>query len=191
MAEILEGNWRRGLAFDIHTLASTYLGDDAFGRSHFKTKRSEMGELVYQLKNKGDKSAVNKIVKLLDKIKGLEGFDYIIPVPATNKDRPYQPVELIVKAISKRRDIELLNDYLVNTGGKQLKEVTDPLDRDELLHNALNIVGTKSIENKKVLLLDDIYRSGSTLKIATELLYREGKARVVDVLTMTKTRSNR
>ena len=191
MAHILEGNWRRGLAFELHTLASKYLGDDAFGRPHFDTERSEMGELVYRLKNNGDKSAVVKIVKLLDKIKGLEGFDYIIPVPATNKNRPYQPVELIAKAISERRGIELLTDYLVNTGGKQLKEVTDPLDRDELLHNALKIAGTKSIENKKVLLLDDIYRSGSTLKIATELLYREGKARVVDVLTMTKTRTNR
>lgn len=55
MAHILEGNWHRGLAFDLHTLASRYLGDDAFGRSHFDTERSEMGELVYQLKNNGNK----------------------------------------------------------------------------------------------------------------------------------------
>ena len=186
----LVGDWKHGIAFDLHTLASTYLGENEYGHPHFDNQRSEMGELVYRLKNKQDTSAVAGIVNLLDKIGGLENFDCIIPVPATNKDRPYQPVELVAAAICKRRSIKLLKNYLVNDGGQQLKNVTDPSVRDELLRKALQIVGKTSIENKKVLLFDDIYRSGSTLKVATDLLYRKGKAREVCVLTLTKTRSN-
>ena len=186
----LTGNWNKGLAFDLHTLTSTYLGDDEYGHPHFDNQRSEMGQLIYRLKYKRDTSAVTGIVNLLDKIGGVEEFDYIIPVPPTDKDRPYQPVELIASVISERRGIKLLKNYLVNNGDQQLKNITDPLARDELLRKALEIVGRTSIENKKVLLFDDLYRSGSTLKIATDLLYRKGKAREVCVLTLTKTRSN-
>ena len=171
-------------------MTSTYLGDDEYGHPHFDNQRSEMGQLIYRLKYKRDTSAVTGIVNLLDKIGGVEEFDYIIPVPPTDKDRPYQPVELIASAISERRGIKLLKNYLVNNGDQQLKNITDPLARDELLRKALEIVGRTSIENKKVLLFDDLYRSGSTLKIATDLLYRKGKAREVCVLTLTKTRSN-
>ena len=71
------------------------------------------------------------------------------------------------------------SDSASDDGGQQLKNVTDPSARDELLRKALQIVGKTSIENKKVLLFDDIYRSGSTLKVATDLLYRKGKAREV------------
>ena len=186
----LMGNWKYGISFDLHTLASTYLGENEYGHPHFDNQRSEMGELVYRLKNKQDTSTVTGIVSLLDKIGGLENFDCIIPVPATNKDRPYQPVELVAAAICKRRGIKLLKNYLVNDGGQQLKNITAPSARDELLRNALQIVGKTSIENKKVLLFDDIYRSGSTLKVATDLLYRKGKVKEVCVLTLTKTRSN-
>ena len=186
----LMGNWKHGISFDLHTLASTYLGENEYGHPHFDNQRSEMGELVYRLKNKQDTSAVTGIVNLLDKIGGLENFDCIIPVPATNKDRPYQPVELVAAAISNRWGIKLLKNYLANDGGQQLKNITEPSTRDELLRKALQIVGKTSIENKKVLLFDDIYRSGSTLKVATDLLYRKGKAGEVCVLTLTKTRSN-
>jgi len=27
----LQGNWAKGMAFDVHTLSSTYLGADEFG----------------------------------------------------------------------------------------------------------------------------------------------------------------
>ena len=43
----------------------------------------------------------------------------------------------------------------------------------------------------KILLVDDLYRSGTTLRVATDLLKTTGKAEKVSVLTMTKTRSNR
>ena len=38
----LTGNWNKGLAFDLHTLTSTYLGDDEYGHPHFDNQRSEM-----------------------------------------------------------------------------------------------------------------------------------------------------
>lgn len=46
----LAGRWRAGYALDHHTTSSVYLGDDELGHPAFDTKRSEIGELLYQLK---------------------------------------------------------------------------------------------------------------------------------------------
>ena len=188
MAINLEGNWKSGKAFDLHTKASTYLGVDEFGHDQFDNVRSEMGELVYQLKYK---QALSKIVDLLDGIAGIEGFDFIVPIPATNKKRPFQPVELIALALGERRHVSVASDALTNEGAEELKGVTDPVARNELLTEAIKLHKPQRFDGRKILLVDDLYRSGSTLRVATALLYAEAHAGQVSVLTMTKTRSNR
>lgn len=192
MVITLEGNWTSGKAYDLHTVSSTHLGTDEFGNDRFDNKRSEMGELVYQLKYRSDTSSVDKIVALLDGIGNIESFDFIVPIPPTNKSRPIKVVELIAVALGKRRNVPVVVDALSNDGSSELKEITDPVARNELLEAALKLksLGNK-FEGKKVLLVDDLYRSGSTLHVATDLLYKQGKAGQVSVLTMTKTRSNR
>ncbi|QPF92310.1 ComF family protein [Bradyrhizobium commune] len=188
----LDGNWKSGKAYDLHTVSSTHLGTDEFGHDRFDNARSEMGELVYQLKYKGDTSKVQPIVALLDDIKGIEGFDFIIPIPPTKKNRPVQPVELIAEALGARRKVAVATGALTNSGDEELKGVTDPIARKELLDEALKLDPSQGkFKGKKVLLVDDLYRSGSTLRVATDLLYKEGEAAQVSVLTMTRTRSNR
>ena len=85
----IEGNWRTGLAFDVHTLSSTYLGQNEAGHERYETTRSEMGELVYQLKYRHDKATLPAIVKLLDEIKGIEEFTYLVPIPPTDQTRQF------------------------------------------------------------------------------------------------------
>ena len=187
----LQGNWRAGKAYDLHTVDSTYLGVDEFGHDRFDNQRSEMGELVYRLKYRSDRKAIAEIIGLLEEIKGIEKFDVIIPIPPTNKKRKFQPVGLIAQALGENRGVEVLQDCLVNEGDEELKGITDPVARDDLLQKALQVTSNKKIAGRHVLLVDDLYRSGSTLRIATELVYGKGKAKDVCVLTMTKTRSNR
>jgi len=45
----VHGAWRLGWALDVHTTFSEYLGDDQNGHPQFKTTRSPLGELLYQL----------------------------------------------------------------------------------------------------------------------------------------------
>lgn len=188
----LIGNWTKGRAYALHTLASTYLGTNEHGRADFDTTYSDMGELVRQLKYRQDKSAIPAIVKLIDNIKGIETFDYFIPVPSSNKTRPFQPVYEIAEALGAHRGVEVLTGFLEKKpGGPELKNVDDPDERTSLMKDALYINSKKNISGKSVLLVDDLYRSGTTLMAATELLYEKAEVRKVCVLTMTKTRSNR
>jgi competence protein ComFC len=188
----LAGNWMTGRAFDVHTLSSTYLGPNEAGHAQWENVRSEMGELVYKLKYQQDKSTLSAIVSLLDKIKGVEQFDYIIPIPPTDKSRPFQPVNEIALALGQHRGVKVLTDFLAKAaGGKQLKNVDDPEEREKLLRESLSIEGKEVLSGKRILLVDDLYRSGATLRVATGLLLEKAKVEKVSVLTMTKTRSNR
>jgi competence protein ComFC len=188
----ITGNWRRGHAFDVHTLSSTYLGPNELGHAQYENVRSEMGELVYQLKYRRDQSKLDDIVKLLDKIKGIEQFDFLMPIPPTDKSRQFQPVTEIAVALGKRHGVTVLVDFLEKApGGPALKNVNDPDERKKLLRESLRIVAPYSIKGKTVLLIDDLFRSGSTLEVATEILLNDAGASDVCVLTMTKTRSNR
>jgi len=188
----LEGNWKRGLAFDVHTLSSTYLGVNDFGYDQWENTRSEIGELLYQLKYRADPRKVRKIVMLLDKIKGIESMDHLIPVPSTNKHRRVQPVVEIARALGERRGVKVLESVLCKrAGGPELKNVTDVDERERLLRERLYLAECDAIAGRNVLLMDDLYRSGATLRVATELLYKQGGVNDVFVLTMTKTRSTR
>lgn len=192
MAIELVGNWKKGFAFDVHTLDSVYLGTDEYGHHRWETTRSEMGELVYQLKYQGRQSCVPEIIALLDKIKGIETFDYIVPIPPTNPARRRQPVTQIAEALARHHGVQFLPDLLAKKpGGPQLKNVNDPDERRKLLRESLILNDSHNVSGSKILLVDDLYRSGATLSVATELLLDNAGAEVVCVLTMTKTRSNR
>ena len=187
----LKGNWTKGLAFDLHTLASVYLGDNAHGHPQFDNKRSEMGELVWRLKYRGEGAAVDRIVSLLEPIQGIESFDAIIPVPSSAKGRAVRPADAIAEALGKQRGVRVLQGYLAKLGSDELKEVDDPAERERILQEQVVLSGKEDISGKKVLLLDDVYRSGTTLNVCCDLLKRQAKAGDVSVLTMTKARAKR
>lgn len=188
----IKGRWKKGFAYDVHTLSSVYMGVDEHGYSQWDTTRSEMGELVYQLKYQSDESAISKIVDLLGKYKGLETMDAIIPIPSTNKHRAMQPVYAIAQELGRRLNVQVIEDALEKSaGGPQLKNVEDADEREELLKEHMSLTGNHDLSEMNVLLLDDLYRSGSTLNVATNILYDKAKCKGVYVLVMTKTRSRR
>ena len=126
---------------------------------------------------------------MLDPIKGIETFDAIIPVPSS-KPRAAQPVDAIADALGKHRGVRVLKGYLTKKGA-EIKGVDDPDKRAKLLEGQISIAGTSDIAGRKVLLLDDVYRSGATLNVCCGILKAQAKVGDVCVLTMTKTRVNR
>ena len=187
----LEGPWQKGLAYDVHTLESTYLVTNESGRDRWENKRTVMGELVYQLKYRGEKRNVKKIIDLITaRIKGLESFDAIVPIPPS-KNRNFQPVIEIAKELGKRKRVRVL-EILYKTGtDKELKNIDETEERKSTLKKTMKLSDGADISGKKILLFDDLYRSGATLEVAANLLLKKGKAELVSVLVLTKTRSNR
>lgn len=173
-------------------MSSEYLGQDEYGHDRYHNTRSEMGELVYELKYQHNSTVLSKIIDLLETIKGLEKMDVVIPIPPSNKSRVDQPVYSIAIELGKRLNTTVLLDVLEKSKDSQeLKKIRNPDERLEALRRSMKISDKFDFSGKNILLIDDLYRSGSTLKVATELLKSNSGAENVYVLTMTKTRSNR
>ena len=61
----IKGNWDKGFVLDFHVLSSTPIGENIYGHMEFDTVRTELGELVYQLKYRGRYENVDKILDLI------------------------------------------------------------------------------------------------------------------------------
>jgi competence protein ComFC len=72
----------------------------------------------------------------------------------------------------------------------QLKNVFDFDERLRLLDGAFE-VDRPNVEDKTILLFDDLFRSGATLNAITSVLYDQGGASDILALTLTRTRNLR
>ena len=76
----LSGVWKAGFALDVHTVSSEYLGEDEFGHKQYNTIRSDVGELLYRLKYRSEKTVAK--VLALEAAKFIRSKDWIIDVIA-------------------------------------------------------------------------------------------------------------
>ena len=193
MAIKIDGNWKKGFSLDLHTESSEFLGVDPSGHDRFKTKRTEVGELVYLLKYQSDLSVLPEIASaVLKRLRGVEKMDYLVAVPPSNIARPHQPVFLVGQELEKATKVPFLKDAILKSKPTpQLKSITDPDERERVLADAFTINMNYDLSGCRVLVIDDLYRSGATLRAVTSVLCGAGKVADVFVLTLTKTRSNR
>lgn len=131
-------------------------------------------------------------VKLLlndEKICGfLENYDIIIPVPMYPKkqrQRGYNQVALIAKKLAKALSIEYAEDVLQKSKQTQMQSSLTKQLRKINVKNAYNCINEQKIRKKRVVLLDDIYTTGSTAKECSKMLKQAG-AREVAVFTFAK-----
>lgn len=183
------GKWRDGYALDIHTVSSTFIGYDEFGHPRFETTRSEVGELLYRLKNKADRTVLPRIVDAVQVLlkEWAPQVDALVPVPPSAR-RSVQPVTVLAQEISGRIGIPLIDCVSRIRDVPQLKNVYDLDERARLLEGLHKI--DQSVTGKRVLLFDDLYRSGATMNAITADLYEIGKVADVYALAITRTRSN-
>ena len=188
------GAWRLGWTLDVHTTSSLFLGYDQNGREQFDTTRSDLGEMVYQLKYGNDPQAADRIVAEMESFLAsklpiaMSHVDIVVPMPASTA-RPVQPVTTIATKLAQRlgkRVSETAIRKIKDT--PMLKGIKDMEQRRELLDGAFE--GDQSqLKGKGVLLVDDLYRSGSTANAVTLALIKAGATRVY-FIAATRTRSN-
>lgn len=184
----LNGNWDAGFALDYHTLYSEYLGENEYGNAEYRTTRTELGQLLYELKYKQKKTnaaQISQIVSPILKEHGIESnVDCIIPVPSS-KNRIFQPVDVICEEIGNATNKKVCFGVLSKNSSNEAKNLT--------LEQKQELAGT--IERKKkfkkkvnVLLIDDLYQSGKTLTECVNALRNDINIDKIYVLSITKTR---
>jgi len=187
----IPGKWCEGYALDWHTISSTFIGYDEYGHEQFDTKRSDIGEKLYLLKYKSDRSVINEIVKTVQGflLKWKPPIEAVVPTPPSKKYRSFQPVLEIAKALSTLTQLPLHSRCVVKVKGTpEIKSIHGYDERIHALANAFSIT-TSVLKGKTVLLLDDLFRSGATLNAISDLLYTQGHVADVYALALTQTRS--
>ena len=186
---LIKGNWKIGWALDIHTIKSIPLGDSQFDTTYTEIGKA-LNELKYHQNYEQIDNLANEVIEFLKTRKVTPYLDIIIPTPAS-KERTIQPVTAIAEKVSQALNIPIDINYIIkNHNTSELKSIDDPEEREKLLLNAFNLQDNR-YQNKKILLFDDLFRSGSTLKEITKTLYTNGKVQNVYVVALTKTRSKR
>lgn len=186
----INGNWLAGYALDFHTVSSAPIGHNETGHMQYDTVRTEIGELLYQLKYRNNLPAAQGIIKAAAEFLRpfLHEFDLIVPVPPS-KTRPIQPVLVLANGIGAATGLPVMPSVAITRPSLQLKEITAPEKRKELL-DGLHTVNASDTVGKNILLCDDLFRSGATMNAVTDVLLRQGQAASVCALTITRTRSN-
>jgi competence protein ComFC len=181
------GPWTDGYALHVHTLSSTFTGNNPFGHPTFETVRSPIGELLYQLKYHNDQAAVDQLAE------AAEGFlktwnpplDAIVPVPPS-VPRKNQPVIAVATALADRAHIPLCTSCLSKVKKTpQLKDIVEYDKRAEALKDAFTAAAEQTA-GKNLLLFDDLFGSGATVSHIVEVLKNQGRATAVYLLTLTK-----
>ena len=174
----LLGPWEQGWALDIysHHAASTW-------------QHTEIGRLILKYKYRGridlaDRLA-DRILALMEQHTDLKAIDAIVPVPPST-ERLYDPVSLLGQVLARRLGVPLLNGALRKTRATARQK-----DMRTRAHKRANVAGVFTVQSnvrgKSLLVLDDLYDSGETLKEVTRVLKRAG-ARSVKVLALARTR---
>ncbi|HVW04163.1 MAG TPA: hypothetical protein VHB78_04105 [Vicinamibacterales bacterium] len=110
-----------------------------------------------------------------------------MPVPPSRR-RTFQPVLEIAKALGERLSIPVLKGAVTKIKETpQLKDVFGYDERQKLLDGAFSF-DRKVAEGRRLLLVDDLYRSGATAALVAQGLIDAG-ASAVYFLAITKTRT--
>lgn len=102
--------------------------------------------------------------------------DGLIPIPLHRKrrsQRGYNQAELLARALGDRLNIPVYGDYLVRQKNTAPLKYENPEERQNNLKKAFNIP-QNDVKLKRVIVVDDIYTTGSTMDEAARVLKGAG-----------------
>ena len=118
--------------------------------------------------------------------KSSNGADYIlIPVPLEKRKlkwRGFNQAEEIGKELSKFLKISLLNNVLAKIKETPPQVELSDEERKENIKGVFLVKNGELIRNRKILLVDDIYTTGSTLEECAKVLKEAGAKEIVGIV---------
>ena len=119
----------------------------------------------------------------------LENYDIIIPISIHKKrlkQRGYNQTELIAQEIVKNIEkLELKNNILIKIKNTNPQSTLNKSNRKNNLMGAYKIINSEEIRYKNIVLIDDVYTTGSTVNECSKILKQAGAGKI-GVITIAK-----
>jgi ComF family protein len=151
----------------------------------------ELREMIHLLKYSGVRPAARVLGRLLAEAIASMASDFqsgsvlLIPVPlykGKRRQRGFNQAELIArgarKVLANRERFELATDILFRTRETHSQIGLTSHQRRENLRGAFAVPRADRVNGREVLLVDDVYTTGTTVSECSQVLKRAGAARV-------------
>lgn len=167
-----------------------YCLDCSLKKHYFKTgiaafKYDKMvSKSIYKFKYHNRRSYAKFYGEAIGRVYGRDilgwNCDVIIPVPIHNKRRirrGYNQAELIAKELGIRLNVFVDDKYLFRTSNTRPMKELDKTARKKNVERAFKIY-KNVVKYKKIILVDDIYTTGSTIDACAKVLLEAGATEV-------------
>ena len=117
-------------------------------------------------------------------------IDLIVPVPLHKsklRQRQFNQAELLAKALAKEFSKKLDIRTLIRKESRGAQASLSGNQRRRNVHNAFGIRNASHIKGKRILLVDDVFTTGSTVNECARM-FVHSKAMSVDVISLARSR---
>lgn len=131
---------------------------------------------------------INFLLKNKKIFENIKNYDTIIPVPISKKrlkTRGYNQSLLLATEIAEQTNLELVNNCLIKTKNIIEQSKLNKEDRRKNIQGVYELKNKKIIEDKKILLIDDIYTTGSTVNECSKIL-RQGNPNKIGIFVLAR-----
>jgi len=184
--ERISGPWEDGWVLARHIVRSIPTGNNEYGRMQFDTLRTPLGEVVHQFKNRNG-SPDDIIETALDFIqrRWQVPFDGVVPMPASIR-RIQQPADVLADALAAGLGTRTRGHVVQKTTRTEAMKNVPRANRAQILSGAI-VAGTERVDGMTVLLVDDLWETGATMRRVAEVVRAQG-AKALYAVALTRTR---
>ncbi len=143
--------------------------------------RQSLADFKYHNKKENARFYSSEILLQFEKQMERMSVDAIVPVPihkSKYRERSYNQAEILAKEIGRKMEIPVISDLLIRTKKTLPQKQLSDKERLKNLEEAFAInplhYEVHSDRLKKILLVDDIYTTGSTIEACTKVLIQHG-----------------
>jgi len=186
----INGNWDLGYSLDKHVLSSVYIGENQWGHPEFDTTRSDAGEALFKLKYRRDYDQIPIIgAQMFESLSGyFSSASLVVPMPPSIA-RARQPVIELARELANNMGIPCYEELLIKKIiTSQMKDIESRKDKDDTLINAFSVNDQLGEGLHDILIVDDLFDSGSSLEAAATILRDYSKIRNIFVAVVTRKR---
>lgn len=152
--------------------------------------RGQILALKFREKPYTYKTIGNFLKNMEKKLKTLKKYDIIIVVTISkqrNRERGYNQSKLIAKEISKIIQVPVVDKVLYKIKDTRPQSTLNKKQREENAKGAYKIKNIEKVQNKRILIIDDIYTTGNTVNECAKVFVQNGiKRNNIGVLTIAK-----
>lgn len=151
---------------------------------YYFSKETRMQHLMHQFKYKGHKALGKQLGYLMgndllksDRFK----IDAILPLPlfaSKEKRRGYNQATVLCEGIAEVMKVELLKDVIIRTQHTATQTKKGRVERWINIEGKFELIKPGKIQNKNILLVDDVITTGATLEACGQELLKANNIRL-------------